>query len=47
MACNTEYSTGGSATSVTVNNYYGESIAATAGENMAWNAVGDAAGVTF
>ena len=40
------YSTDGSASSITVNNYYGESIAATAEESMAWNAVGDAAGVT-
>lgn len=47
MACNTEYSTGGNATSVTVNNYYGDSIAASAGESVAWNAVGDAAGVSF
>ena len=47
MACNTEYSTGGNATSVTVNNYYGDSIAASAGESVAWNAVGDSAGVSF
>ena len=46
MSCNAVYSTSGNAASVAVHNFYGDSIAATAGESKSWDAVGDAAGVT-
>ena len=45
MTCNAEYSQGGTASFVQINNLYGDSLAAESGENVAWNAVGDASTV--